>query len=100
MRRSLFPVVAFLVSLASAVPAPGLTIKLGSLAPAASPWELGLKRVAAEWERISDGRVTVKIYAGGIAGDEPDMLRKVRIGALNAALVTVTGLQSIFNGLK
>jgi TRAP-type C4-dicarboxylate transport system substrate-binding protein len=56
--------------------------------------------MAAEWERISGGRVTVKIYAGGIAGDEPDMLRKVRIGALNAALVTVTGLQGIFNGLK
>jgi TRAP-type C4-dicarboxylate transport system substrate-binding protein len=56
--------------------------------------------MAAEWERISDGRITVKIYAGGVVGDEPDMLRKVRIGTLNAALVTVTGLQGIFNGLK
>jgi TRAP-type transport system periplasmic protein len=86
--------------LAAAGDAAGLTIKLGSLAPAGSPWELGLKRLAAEWESLSGGRVTVKIYSGGIAGDEPDMIRKVRIGTLNAAYVTVTGLQGIFNGLK
>jgi TRAP-type C4-dicarboxylate transport system substrate-binding protein len=78
----------------------GLTIKLASLAPAGSPWELGLKRMAAEWERISGGSITVKIYAGGVAGDEPDMVRKIRIGTLNAALITVSGLQGIFNGVK
>ena len=80
--------------------ASALTIKLGSLAPVGSPWELGAKRIAAEWERISGGTVTVKIYAGGVAGDEPDMIRKMRIGTLNAALITVTGLQGIFNGVK
>jgi TRAP-type transport system periplasmic protein len=80
--------------------ASAFTLKLGSLAPAGSPWELGLKRMAAEWDRISGGTVTVKIYAGGVAGDEPDMVRKMRIGTLNAALITVTGLQGIFNGIK
>ena len=83
-----------------ATAASALTLKLGSLAPAGSPWELGLKRMAAEWERLSGGTVTVKIYAGGVAGDEPDMVRKIRIGTLNAALITVTGLQGIFNGTK
>jgi len=77
-----------------------LTIKLGSLAPVGSPWEIAARRIAAEWERLSGGSVSVKIYAGGIAGDEPDMIRKMRIGTLNAALMTVTGLQGIFNGLK
>lgn len=77
-----------------------LTIKLGSLAPVGSPWETAAKRVASEWERISGGSITVKIYAGGIAGDEPDMIRKMRIGTLNGALITVTGLQNIFNGVK
>jgi TRAP-type transport system periplasmic protein len=82
------------------VAAGALTIKLGSLAPAGSPWELGLKRMAAEWERLSAGAVSVRIYSGGVAGDEPDMVRKIRIGTLNAALVTVSGLQGIFNGVK
>ena len=80
--------------------ASALTIKMGSLAPVGSPWELAARRIAAEWERLSGGSISVKIYAGGIAGDEPDMIRKIRIGTLNAALMTVTGLQGIFNGLK
>jgi TRAP-type C4-dicarboxylate transport system substrate-binding protein len=89
-----------LAALLPPAPAGALTIKLGSLAPVGSPWEIGARKIAAEWERISGGTVTVKIYAGGIAGDEPDMIRKMRIGTLNAALITVTGLQGIFNGVK
>jgi TRAP-type C4-dicarboxylate transport system substrate-binding protein len=93
-------ILAVLCAFAVATSAQGLTIKLGSLAPVGSPWELGLKRVAAEWERLSGGTVTVRIYSGGVAGDEPDMVRKMRIGTLNAALITVSGLQGIFNGVK
>jgi TRAP-type transport system periplasmic protein len=101
MRRGLIRTAACLLAL-SLAPAlsSALTIKLGSLAPTGSPWELGLKRIAAEWERISGGTVTVKIYPGGVAGDEPDMVRKIRIGTLNAALMTVSGLQGIYKGVK
>jgi TRAP-type transport system periplasmic protein len=100
MRPKWMRILAFLLALFVGGPASGLTIKLGSLAPAASPWEVGLKRLAAEWERISGGSIKLKIYGGGVAGDEPDMVRKIRIGALNAALITVSGLQGIFNGVK
>jgi TRAP-type transport system periplasmic protein len=100
MRRRLLLLGAAVFALFVAAGASALSIKLGSLAPVGSPWELGVKRIAAEWERISGGTVTLKIYAGGVAGDEPDMIRKMRIGTLNAALITVTGLQGIFNGLK
>ncbi len=99
MRPRLLPLL-FSLLLCAAVSAPALTIKLGSLAPVGSPWETAVRRIAAEWERISGGTVTVRIYAGGVAGDEPDMIRKMRIGTLNAGLMTVTGLQGIFNGLK
>jgi TRAP-type transport system periplasmic protein len=98
--RRLFRTAAALCVLCAATNASGLTIKMGSLAPVGSPWELGARKLAAEWERISGGTVTLKIYAGGVAGDEPDMVRKIRIGTLNAALITVTGLQGIFNGVK
>ncbi len=100
MRRGATLVLALALGLGVVGAGDALVIKLGSLAPAGSPWELGLKRMAAEWERISQGAVTVRIYSGGIAGDEPDMVRKIRIGTLNAALVTVSGLQGIFNGVK
>lgn len=99
MRSRMFAA-ALACGLLAAASASALTIKMGSLAPVGSPWELAARRIAAEWQRISGGTVTIKIYAGGVAGDEPDMIRKMRIGTLNGALMTVTGLQGIFNGLK
>jgi TRAP-type transport system periplasmic protein len=100
MKRSGIRALVFLLFVSASAAHAATVIKLGSLAPVGSPWELMLKRVAAEWEKISGGAVTVKIYAGGVAGDEPDMVRKIRIGTLNAALVTVSGLQGIFDGVK
>ena len=91
---------ALLLLAACSASAGALTIKLGTLAPVGSPWEVGLRRIAAEWDKLSGGSVTLRIYAGGIAGDEPDMVRKMRIGTLNAAGITVSGLQGIFKGFK
>jgi TRAP-type C4-dicarboxylate transport system substrate-binding protein len=42
----------------------------------------------------------MRIYASGIAGDEPDMVRKMRIGQLQAAMLSMNGLQGIYNGVK
>jgi TRAP-type C4-dicarboxylate transport system substrate-binding protein len=74
-------------------------IKLGSLAPADSPWDKALLKIALEWQTISRGRVTLKVYSGGIAGDEPDMIRKMRINQLQAAAMTGSGLGKIHPNL-
>jgi TRAP-type C4-dicarboxylate transport system substrate-binding protein len=71
------------------------TIKLGSLAPEGSPWDKALRRIAADWNAASEGRLRVKVFAGGIAGDEPSMIRKIRINQLQAAAITGVGLGSI-----
>jgi TRAP-type C4-dicarboxylate transport system substrate-binding protein len=68
-----------------------LTLKIGTVAPAGSPWAESLRRLSADWNRISGGRVTLKIYAGGIAGEEEDMIRKMRIGQLDGAALTQLG---------
>jgi TRAP-type transport system periplasmic protein len=70
-------------------------IKIGSVAPDRSPWNDGLKDLAREWERITNGTVKLKIYPGGIAGSEDDMVRKIRLGTLGGALVTNFGLTKI-----
>jgi TRAP-type C4-dicarboxylate transport system substrate-binding protein len=73
-------------------------IKLGTVAPEGSPWHETLMEVAQRWKALSGGRVTVRIYAGGVAGDERDMLRKIRIGQLHAtALTTVTLIDIVPN---
>jgi TRAP-type C4-dicarboxylate transport system substrate-binding protein len=84
----------FLLLLAANLPAQ-IVIKLGSLAPADSPWDKALLKMALDWQTISKGRVTVKVYSGGIAGDEPDMIRKMRINQLQAAAMTGSGLGKI-----
>ena len=72
-----------------------LTLKIGSLGPVDTPWDDAMKRMAIAWKEISGGRVTLKIYPGGIAGDEADMIRKVRIGQLDGVALSGTGLNRI-----
>ncbi len=78
------------------VPSNALTVKLGSLAPSGSPWDKALRKLAAEWSTISNGKINLKIYPGGIAGGESDMIRKMRIGQLNAVGLTGVGMCRIF----
>ena len=72
-----------------------VTVKLGTVAPERSPWYNSVKRIAQRWEEVSDGKVKLKIYAGGVAGDEEDMLRKIKIGQLHAATITGVGLAQV-----
>ena len=71
------------------------TIKMATLAPEGSPWDKALRRIASDWAEASRGRLRVKVFAGGIAGDEPSMIRKIRINQLQAAAITGVGLGSI-----
>ena len=71
------------------------TIKLATLVPERSVWGVLLRELTEEWKTITDGRVVARIYPGGVAGDDPDIVRKMRIGQLQAATITVTGLAEI-----
>lgn len=70
-------------------------IKHGTLAPKGSPWHTAMERLAAGWKKASKGQVRVNIYPGGVAGDEGDMLRKIRIGQMHSATLTGIGLARI-----
>ena len=69
-----------------------ITFKIGSVAPEQSPWGTALKRMAADWDRITNGKVQLRIYHNGVAGNEADMLRKIRIGQLNGGVFSSYGL--------
>ena len=80
-------------------------IKLGTVAPQGSTWHELLKEMAAQWKEASGGKVDLKIYAGGTVdlkiyaggtqGNEGDMVKKLNIGQLHAASITVVGLRDI-----
>ena len=77
------------------LPAGALTLKVGSLAPENSPWDLSLRKIASQLKVMSGNRIKLRIYPGGIVGGEADMIRKIKIGQLDAAALTATGLSLI-----
>ena len=72
-----------------------VVIKLATLVPDGSVWDKALRSMGSQWKRDTGDRVQLRVYPGGVAGDEPDVLRKMRIGQLNAATLTVRGLIEI-----
>lgn len=76
-----------------------LTIKMGSLAPANSPWDKSIKKLASEWKRVSNGKINLTVFPGGIAGDEADMIRKIRLRQLDAAAISAIGINQIYKGV-
>jgi TRAP-type C4-dicarboxylate transport system substrate-binding protein len=85
----------FAILLLAALFLPAQVIKIGSIAPDRSPWDDALKEIAREWEAITQGQVKLKIYPGGIAGGEEDVIRKMKVGTLGGAVLTNIGLTKI-----
>ncbi|MBR5672349.1 MAG: TRAP transporter substrate-binding protein DctP [Spirochaetales bacterium] len=73
----------------------GTVIKLGSIAPAGSLWDIKLREIASEWKAITNGEVQLKLYLGGTVGDEDNMIRAMKVGGLNACAITAQGLKNI-----
>ena len=76
-------------------PAGAKTIKIATVAPVDSPWYEALHGMAQAWEETSEGAVKTRIYAGGIAGDEFDLVRKLRVGQLDIAMLSIGSLPDI-----
>ena len=78
-----------------AAPPQRAKIKLATLVPEGSVWDKTFRQMGSDWKKETKGRVNLRVYPGGVAGDEPDIIRKMRIGQVQAASLTVTGLSAI-----
>lgn len=98
MRRFLLETVCaiFLLGAASVHAADAFVLKFATLAPQGSTWMKAFDAWGKELAARSQGRLTVKFYPGGISGDEPDMLRKIRFGQLQGAALSGHGVGEIF----
>lgn len=75
-----------------AVSAAPTVVKMATLAPEGSSWYRVLQEMGDEWRKASGGSVTLRIYPGGVAGDEDAMIRKMRVGQIQSAAITGIGL--------
>jgi len=70
-------------------------IRLATLIPrGSSPFHI-LEGMGQEWKKASSGGITLTIYPDGTQGNEEDMVRRMRVGELQAATLTVSGLSEI-----
>ncbi len=81
--------------------APAVTqVKIAALIPEGTSWGNSLKKFAQEVALATNGEVNVKVYYGGVAGDEPDVLRKIRIGQLHGGIFTGKTLAEIYPDVR
>jgi len=73
------------------------TLKFATLMPVGTAWSKLLDDWVKEIEEKSNGRIKIKMYAGGVMGDEPDVLRKIRKGQLHGGLFTGYGIGHIYS---
>jgi TRAP-type C4-dicarboxylate transport system substrate-binding protein len=70
-------------------------IKLATLVPDRSTWHEILLDQVHRWEADAGEGLQVRIYPGGVAGDDPAVVRKMRIGQFQGAALSVEGLVAI-----
>ncbi len=75
-------------------------IKLAVLVPEGTTWGNSLKKLSREVDTATAGGVSFKVYYGGVSGDEPDVLRKVRIGQLHGGIFTGKTLGDIHGDVR
>jgi TRAP-type C4-dicarboxylate transport system substrate-binding protein len=80
---------------AAGVQAAPTKVKLGTLAPRGSSYHQSLQQMAEAWKKATGGEVQVTIYPDGAMGGEADVVRKMRVGQVQAAMVTGVGLSEI-----
>ena len=65
-----------------------IVIKMATLAPEGTEWHGLLVDLGQEWNKATNGEVRLRIYPGGVVGDERDMVRKMRIGQIHGAAIS------------
>ncbi|MBL6989748.1 MAG: TRAP transporter substrate-binding protein DctP [Bacteriovoracaceae bacterium] len=65
-----------------------VNLKIGVLAPEGTSWAQNIKKMVKEIKTKTDNKVNLKIFYGATAGDEPVVLRKIRIGQLQGGIFT------------
>jgi len=74
-------------------------IRLGTLLPQGSSQYQALEKMGQDWRSATNSGVTLTIYGGGAMGSESDSVKRMRVGQLQAATLSVGGLSKIDPGI-
>ena len=78
-----------------------VVLKIASVAPARSPWDVELKKMAQEWTRLTNGEVQLKFYDTTVLGGEKAVIQKLKStrpgqkAPIDGALFSTVGLHEL-----
>jgi len=75
-------------------------MKIATLAPKGSTWMVVMDEMNDEIKKQTDGRAYFKVYAGGVQGDEKDVLLKIQFGQLHGGAFTGLGMGKILPSVR
>ena len=91
MRRLVVAAAAVAAALAAGrASAEPVAIRMASMAPDGTAWARELKAYARDSEALSNGEIRIKLYLGGIAGDEAAIPDRMKKGQLDGEMAAVT----------
>jgi TRAP-type C4-dicarboxylate transport system substrate-binding protein len=73
----------------------GLEVRLASFMPKNSDWGRTFDRMAADWAKVTNNRVTLRVIHDGLEGSEQKTLSSLSTDNIQAALFTSFGLHAI-----
>lgn len=90
----------FTAALLTAAPWPAFaqaagTLRIASLVPRNSPYHQQLLELGETWRAAQGGNARFTVFTDGSQGGEAEIVRRMRIGQLQGALVSVVGLREI-----
>jgi TRAP-type C4-dicarboxylate transport system substrate-binding protein len=101
MSKLILKLAPMLLALVSAgVAAQTTQIKIATLAPENSQWMSEFRAGAKEVRDLTDDRVQLKFYSGGVQGNEAKVLRKIQIGQLHGGTFAPTDFQKRYPDLN
>ena len=84
-----------IAALSSPAKAADLQLRVGTLAPKNSLYHRQLLELGEAWRAAQGGAAKYVVYPDGSQGGEAEMARRMRIGQLQGALLSVVGLREI-----
>jgi len=72
-----------------------ITIKMASPIPENTPWGRFFNQLASDWRKITNGEVELIIYHNGVAGNESEVVRGLKLNQIQAAVLSTLGLYEI-----
>jgi len=93
-------IVLFLLLAAISMPSLAKTYKIATISPDGLSWMKKMRAGVKEIKEKTEGRVKIKIYPGGVQGNDNTVLRKMRIGQLHGGALAASSFTRFYPDLQ